>query len=89
MKGIISKKQTNPRCNNNEVQFTDENGNLVCISQDMASDLCGEGYKAIGKGQGFLCRKQKMDLHCPKEYVLSFDGETPACVSDTGKCGIS
>ena len=74
-----------PQCNNKEVQFTDVNGYQVCISLDMASGHCGEGYKAMKKGQEFVCRKHKLDLHCPQGYVLSFDGEKPACVSEIGK----
>ena len=86
MKGTSSKKHQIPLCGFNEVQLTDENGYKVCISLDRATMQCGVGYKAVKIGQEFICRKQKLDLHCPKGFVLSFDGDTPACVSEIGKC---
>ena len=85
MKGKTSKNNEVPRCHSNEVRFTGENGFEVCITLHMASAHCGEGYKAMKTGREFVCRKQKVDIECPQGYVLLFDGETPACVSEVGK----
>ena len=64
--------------------LTDEKGLRVCLSLDRASAACGKGYKAVKNGDEFVCRKKKLNLRCPKEFVLSFTGVTPACVREMG-----
>ena len=79
-----AKKQHEPQCGPHEAALTNEKGLRLCVSLDSASTACGEGYKAVKLDSQFVCRKERINLRCQEGFVLSFDGETPACVSETG-----
>ena len=56
----------------------------MCLSLDKASDACGEGYRAVKQGEGFVCRQERISVHCPEGFVLTFTGISPACVPEIG-----
>ena len=81
---LTSKKQINTQCGPGEVPLTDEKGIQVCLSLDKASDACGEGYRAVKLGEEFVCRQERISVHCPEGFVLTFTGISPACVPELG-----
>ena len=79
-----SKKLINTQCGPGEVHLTDEKGIQVCLSLDKASAACGEGYRAVKHGEDFVCRQERISVHCPEGFVLTFTDISPACVPELG-----